>query len=110
MRKLALLPLLFFLSMVTAQQELALYGTDPIPNSKAVANTEKVDTSKSAPIRYSYSKVSLPTLTVWQPPVGRRTGTAVIVCPGGGYTHLAMTHEGTEVAVWLNSLGITAFV
>jgi acetyl esterase/lipase len=34
----------------------------------------------------------------------------VVVCPGGGYTHLAMTHEGTDVAKWLNSLGITAFL
>lgn len=37
-------------------------------------------------------------------------GTAVIVCPGGGYAHLAMDHEGVQIAKWLNSLGITAFV
>jgi acetyl esterase/lipase len=37
-------------------------------------------------------------------------GTAVIVCPGGGYQHLAMDHEGVQVAKWLNSLGISAFV
>ena len=37
-------------------------------------------------------------------------GTAVIVCPGGSYTHLAMDHEGVQVAKWLNSLGISAFV
>lgn len=37
-------------------------------------------------------------------------GTAVIVCPGGSYTHLAMDHEGLQVAKWLNSLGISAFV
>jgi acetyl esterase/lipase len=37
-------------------------------------------------------------------------GTAVIVCPGGGYQHLAVDHEGVQIAKWLNSLGITAFV
>ncbi len=37
-------------------------------------------------------------------------GTAVIVCPGGGYAHLAMDHEGVQIARWLNSLGISAFV
>jgi acetyl esterase/lipase len=37
-------------------------------------------------------------------------GTAVIVCPGGSYMHLAMDHEGVQVAKWLNSLGISAFV
>jgi acetyl esterase/lipase len=37
-------------------------------------------------------------------------GTAVIVCPGGGYMHLAMDHEGVQIAKWLNSLGISAFV
>jgi acetyl esterase/lipase len=38
----------------------------------------------------------------------RNTGAAVIVCPGGGYHILAMDLEGTEVAEWLNSIGVTA--
>lgn len=37
-------------------------------------------------------------------------GTAVIVCPGGGYQNLAFEKEGTDIAKWLNSLGISAFV
>src|SRR5436189_5449240 len=49
-----------------------------------------------------------PTLTPFIPKV-KANGSAVIVCPGGGYTHLA-NHEGQPVAEWLNSLGITAFV
>ncbi len=40
----------------------------------------------------------------------RNTGTAVIVFPGGGYRNLAMDHEGDQVAKWLNSFGVTAFV
>ncbi len=52
--------------------------------------------------------VTQPTLTVHRPPAGRGNGTTVVVCPGGGYNILAWNKEGTEVAEWLNSLGITA--
>src|SRR5437870_347316 len=51
----------------------------------------------------------VPTLTPYFPAKGKTTGAAIIVCPGGGYTHLA-DHEGRPVAEWLNNLGITAFV
>ena len=52
--------------------------------------------------------VSVPTITVYRPPQARDAGTAVIVCPGGGYEILAMDLEGTEVCEWLNSVGVTA--
>src|SRR4051794_3293626 len=48
----------------------------------------------------------VPTLTVWRPRPEVATGSAVVVCPGGGYAMLAMDHEGQQVAQWLNSLGI----
>lgn len=51
----------------------------------------------------------IPTLTPYFPAQAKATGAAVIVCPGGGYSHLA-DHEGGPVAEWLNTLGITAFV
>lgn len=51
-----------------------------------------------------------PTLTVYRPDRGQATGASVVVCPGGGYGMLATEHEGTEVAEWLRSLGITAVV
>ena len=54
--------------------------------------------------------VSKPTITVYRPAKEKDTGTAVIVCPGGGYHILAWDLEGTEVATWLNSLGVTAVV
>jgi acetyl esterase/lipase len=52
----------------------------------------------------------IPTLTVWLPRPEAATGSAVVVCPGGGYAMLAIDHEGKQVAEWLNSLGIAAFV
>jgi acetyl esterase/lipase len=51
-----------------------------------------------------------PKITVYLAPAESRTGAAVIVCPGGGYRLLAADHEGRQVAQWLNSLGVSAFV
>jgi acetyl esterase/lipase len=56
------------------------------------------------------SNVQVPTLTPYLAPADGRPGTAVIICPGGGYTRLAADHEGRAVAEWLNSLGVSAFV
>jgi acetyl esterase/lipase len=52
--------------------------------------------------------VSEPSISLYQPPTAKKTGTAVVVCPGGGYQILAMDLEGTEVCDWLNSAGVTA--
>ncbi|HLN29490.1 MAG TPA: alpha/beta hydrolase-fold protein [Gemmataceae bacterium] len=51
-----------------------------------------------------------PSLTIYLPPAEIATGTAVVVCPGGGYGALAVDHEGRQPAEWLNSQGIAAFV
>lgn len=51
-----------------------------------------------------------PSVTIYRPDPDRAIGTAVVVYPGGGYAMLAMDHEGQQIAHWLNSLGITAFV
>ncbi len=56
------------------------------------------------------SKVSEPSLTIFLPPTERATGTAIIICPGGGYINLAMGYEGYDVARRYNEYGITAFV
>lgn len=51
-----------------------------------------------------------PTLTLFRPADGTANGAAVVICPGGGYGHLADGHEGREIAAWLNTHGVTAFV
>ena len=51
-----------------------------------------------------------PTLTIYLPDPGKAVRTGVVVCPGGGYVHLAMQKEGFDDAEWLNSMGIAAFV
>ena len=54
--------------------------------------------------------VTSPTLTLFRPAPERANGAVVVVCPGGGYSILAWNLEGTEVAEWLNSIGVTAVV
>ena len=54
--------------------------------------------------------VSVPTLTVFEPAADKKNGAALVIAPGGGYNILAWDLEGTEVAEWANSLGVTAFV
>jgi acetyl esterase/lipase len=54
--------------------------------------------------------VSTPQLAVYRPAPEKDTGTAVIVAPGGGFNILAYDLEGTEVAAWLNSIGVTGIV
>lgn len=51
----------------------------------------------------------IPTLTVYLAPAGKATGAAMIICPGGGYHHLAAIH-GQPVAEWLNGIGVAGFV
>jgi acetyl esterase/lipase len=56
------------------------------------------------------ANVTKPTITVYRPSKDKDTGAAALVCPGGGYHRLAWDKEGEEVAVWLNSIGVTGIV
>ncbi|MER3428345.1 MAG: alpha/beta hydrolase [Pyrinomonas sp.] len=61
-----------------------------------------------APAAAGKEEKDVPTLAIYLPP--KSIGTSLIVFPGGGYVALAMDHEGKQVAEWLNSYGIAAFV
>ena len=74
-----------------------------VPDAKPGLGPERVDGGHT-------SNVSEPTLTVYGPAVDRPNGTAVIICPGGGYVRLSMLREGEQYAAWLGTLGITSFV
>jgi acetyl esterase/lipase len=56
------------------------------------------------------TNVTSPTLTIYRPAKDKDTGTAVLICPGGGYWNLYWQLEGEEVAEWLNRLGVTAII
>ncbi|MBT9393373.1 alpha/beta hydrolase [Hymenobacter sp. NST-14] len=106
-----LLPLLLVCSAVLvaraqapAPPVLPLYSGS-IPGARPGTGPEKVTNEKG---KIRIAEVVEPTLTVFAP--ARPNGTAVIICPGGGYAMLAMDHEGYDVARRLNEWGITAFV
>lgn len=69
-----------------------------IYNSKLVGNTRLI------------TNVTRPSLTVYRPPAAKNTGTAMLVCPGGGYHDLFWELEGEEVVAWLNSQGIAGII
>ncbi len=56
------------------------------------------------------TNVTKPTLTIYPAPREKNTGTAMIICPGGGYWNLYWDLEGQEVAQWLNSAGMTGII
>jgi acetyl esterase/lipase len=56
------------------------------------------------------TNVSKPTLTIYRPDPARNTGTAMVICPGGGYWDLYWELEGEEVAAWLNAQGMTGII
>lgn len=74
-----------------------------VPGAKPGGGEERLENNR-------VSNVHVPTLTVYPAPHERATGSAVIICPGGGYTLLAFSHEGVDVARRLNAMGVSAFI
>ena len=79
-------------SLAFAQSETRLLWPNGAPGAQGSADADK------------------PSITVYLPAHEKANGTAVVVCPGGGYHVLAMDHEGRQIADWLNAHGIAAFV
>ena len=98
---------ILFMSSITAHgQTIPLYS-GPIPNSKPVPNEELTEEKSGMLI---VSKITEPSLTIFLPDKKIATGTAVVICPGGGYWVNAIRHEGTDVAKEFNKMGVAAFV
>ena len=100
MKKILLLSFLFATTMLSAQKpvELPLWPNGA-PNNNKLAGTEQGRNNGGV------SNVTEPTLTVY--PAPHPNGMAIIMCPGGGYSGLAMNHEGHDMASWFNTQGIT---
>ena len=90
-----------------AQQTFPIY-TGTVPDSQPSAVQESSITLADGGVRIS--NVVQPNLTAFLPAAGTANGTAVIICPGGGYARLSIDSEGYEVAKRLNDFGVTAFV
>ena len=63
-----------------------------------------------APGAVGTEDVDKPSITIYLPPAEKAQHSAVVICPGGGYAHLAMDHEGKQIAEWLNARGVAAFI
>lgn len=102
--------LLALFGTISYSQETSLrIWNKPIPNSIDAPSYLEKEIIKEGELQ-STSQVTTPLLYKYQPKKTIPNGSAVLICPGGGYSHLAMYKEGKKVALWLNSLGITAFV
>ena len=102
-----LIPLsfLFSLAMVAAEPPASI----PLwPNGAPGSEARKDEKEVVAPGKVT--NVHNPSITPYLPSKEKATGVAVIVCPGGGHSNLAIDHEGYGVAEWLREHGIAAFV
>jgi acetyl esterase/lipase len=99
----------FLVSNISAQVTSYNLWPDGIPGLILNDNyVEKATMIEGLATRYE--KVTNPALFVFLPPKETATGTAVLICPGGGYSALAFSHEGHAVARWLNENGIAGII
>ena len=110
MKKFILFTILYMLTSLIskAQEVIPLYPPDAIPNSKPSTLVEKTEKAGNGHL-LTYN-VTEPSLTVYLPPADKANGTAVIICPGGGYMVLAAESKGSDVAKRFTEWGVTAFV
>ncbi len=104
-------PILFLLLLTNvtfAQRVIKLYDGKPKGSENWTWN-EQTSTKNMFNTEVVYN-VSEPTLTAYLPTRETATGTAVIVAPGGAFHTLSINSEGVDVAKWLNSRGVAAFV
>jgi acetyl esterase/lipase len=108
----SLLSLLFIVALATnasAQTQILKVWPDGIPGSIR-SETYFEESTVTGDIVSLYEKVTDPSLTIFLPPAEKATGTAVLICPGGGYGVLAFDHEGYAIARWLNNNGIAGII
>ena len=98
--------MLFPFSVLFGQAETIKLWPEGIP----CANNLKEEVEDHREIGVKISKVHEPVIEAYLPEEGKANGTAVVICPGGGYTILAWDWEGTSMAEWFNTMGVAAFV
>jgi len=104
---LAFICLIATIGNLSGQSKVIDIWNGKVPGSIPNSNYKQiVDSAYWIKIRF----VTKPTIQVYPAPADKNTGAAVVVCPGGGYYGISFVGEGTEVAKWLNGLGISAIV
>jgi acetyl esterase/lipase len=107
--KFSIILLALFGTISYCQESSLLIWNKSIPSSIEAPSYLEKEIIKEGEL-LSTSQVTTPLLYKYQPKKTVTNGSAILICPGGGYSHLAMYKEGKKIALWLNSLGITAFV
>jgi endo-1,4-beta-xylanase len=107
LKRLLFVFMLFIAMTASAQQKEILLWPDGPPGSEGKTGNEKVRIYEGEQI---LSNIHHPSITAFLPAKEKTTGTAVIVIPGGGHREIWITHEGYNIAKWLNEKGIAAFV
>ena len=100
--------MVFLAPLAAAQDVIPLYPGTP-PGSTKENYPEKQYFSKIWNTEV-VANVTKPSLTVFKPSPELRNGTAVVICPGGGFMALSIDSEGIDVAKYLAARGVTAFV
>jgi acetyl esterase/lipase len=101
--------ILFSNSRTQAQQKVMKVWPDKIPGA-IKSNTYQEEIIIDDTQATKVSKVTEPTITIYTPEKEKANGTAIIICPGGGYTRLAIDKEGFKIASWLSKQGITGIL
>ncbi len=104
-----ILSIVLSLTAVAAAQDVIQLYPGVAPGSPAASYPEKQYFSKTWNTEI-VTNVTRPTLTVFKPAAELKNGTAIVICPGGGFMALSIASEGTEVAKYLAAKGVTAFV
>src|SRR5579859_2001851 len=99
-------PLVIDLWPGKAPDETAKIGLEKVVMSPKL-DKKQVEVTESTRM---ITNVTRPTITIYRPAKDKDTGTAMLICPGGGYWNLYWQLEGEEVAAWLNSIGVTGII
>lgn len=94
---------------VVSQQVINVWP-DGLPDDAKPLSEKQIEEAKARTTDDAIFYVDTPILTVYEPPAEKKNGTAVVICPGGGYMMLAYKKEGIDLAKWFNEQGVTAFL
>ena len=100
---LVILSFLITVSSLKAQEFIPLWPNNKMPDSKGMKITDSI-------ARQRAFRVAIPGMYAFFPSQDDNCGAAVVIYPGGGYTHIALNLGGFQLAKWFNTLGISAFV
>lgn len=102
MKKVSFLIIVFFFIQFSAQEKISFWPKGEMPNSKILASKTKK--------KKELAELKEPELFAFFPPVKERNQKSVIIIPGGGYSKLTYDEGAFQIAKWMNTLGISAFV